>query len=418
MKAKILIPVLLLLIISLFAGNWIYGKMSAKKVEAYLDNLPNADVKYDHVTVNPLMAKIKINQFEYQVPDKEIVFYCNELTISIPHSDAMKIVKEKSLDEINKLGIEGNDIVVANMKGDTLVVSDNLDMDFDGALMVEDLKNLQIDFPEEDQDFDLTIRNTRLGSKATDDSVLKTLAETKQIDKIGLEIKVKAKEGKMLLEDFIVKSKEMLVKGDADIDFTGETRESMKPVYAKVKYEMSMPDNLTWEDEKGKYSVKSFNSSFSGKLNLKENGEFLELIDEADVDIDLKELTFDYDEATKATMNQQLAMLGLNSDDLSIKGFSLHSKIDSSSLIIENTELLLPVLKAGLTANMHLDRSNFNNSQINAFQLIISNINPKLDEALGNLSKTFGFKIQREEDNIVFEVKGSFQNPQIKGVHY
>ena len=420
MKAKIVIPALLVLVVSALAGNWIYGNMSAKKIDAFLkhsqDKVP---VEYEEIKVNPLFSKITFKNFYYELPDKSAVIESELLVANIKHSEAIEIAQKGKVEKLTKLGLDFNELIIKADEKEVFV-SENFVVDFEGNMNEEKLKNLSEKFPEENQTLVLTIINGEIKNMPNQAFKLNNnLVNGNVIEKANLKFELKPGDKEISLEDIVVKTATSKMNGEMELDYNGNGFDDLKVLEVELKYDAGSLGKVDFSDENfGAYTMDFFESFVEGRLKLDENGELL--IDESsmDVNFEMKDLEFDFAKGIKNNIDASTSMLGINSEDIKITEFVVNSSLKSGKLEIKDTRLILPMLEADLKGNLVFGTNEFEEGEIKDLKMEITNLNPKLSESLQGLASTFGFKIPFDGDDIILEVKGTVKNPQVKGVHY
>ncbi len=421
MKAKIVLPVIILLIISVFVGNWIYGNISTKKLDSYLSNYPNhSQLKYEDIKVNPLWSKITFKNFSFIEPNTGYKIESEVLYVSMKHTEALDISKTRRIDRLTKLGLNFKNVKILD-KDKIVFAGESAQLDFKGDMSQEKFKNMFIKFPDEKQQVGFTVKNGEFNYLSMQNSKYgSSLAGLTEIKSADIKISLDPEEKELNIESLNIKAGELSLEGELAANYRGQGFRDFSASKINMEYDCALSNQVSWGDSNstGKYSLDSFSSMFKGEVELDDNGVLLTMPSNALFKLKMKGLTAQYEGQAKSQVETSLSMLGLHAEDLSVNEFSFSTEINSDEWIIEDTKLKMPILEAALKASLKTNKVNPNDPGIEKMQIRISNINQKLNDAIGNLSATFGFKIPRDGDDIVLEMQGSISNPKIKGVHY
>ncbi len=422
MKAKVLVPILLFILISVFAGNWIYGKMSAKKIDKYLQQIDYSEIEYSQVKVNPLMSKLTFYDFKYSVPDSELLIESKVLIVSMKHNEALEISKKGEVERITRLGLDFDEIKLYSDSKDPILIGENLIIDFKGDLCQDCLDDLDNEFPAEEQKFNLHLHDAIISNLEPNRKIPYTsvLNGFENIQDLNVQMVFDPNKKELNINKVLIDTDALEFEGGGKLVYKGNGLEHSKASLLSLKYESKLNEEFTWQDNNssGKYKIKSFTSKFKGQIEFDEDGEIERLTPGTSLSINLKDLALEFDGDTKKKMEGQLSMIGIKPEELVVNEFKLNTKIDSENVKIQDTKLVLPVLQATLDANLKINEDNPDDSEIEQVELKISNIAPNVKKALTGFEGTFGFKIPWEGENIVLEMKGSMKKPQIKGIHY
>ncbi|WP_430932195.1 hypothetical protein [Saccharicrinis sp. 156] len=421
MKAKLILPIIMLVVVSMFAGNWIYGKMSAKKLDAYLKQFPdNSQMQYAEVKVNPLWSKITFNDFSFTDPNTKITIKSEVLYVTMKHSEALEISKTRRIDKLTKLGLDCRQLKI--FEDDKLIlVSENTLFDFKGDMSQRIFEKMDKQFPGNQQYISLNIKDGEFKGfplgKGHNGNILAGLNEIKSAE---FKMLFKPDEKEIEIEKVEIKVAHLILKGKADINYLGQGLNDFSALKIDMDYAVNLTDEMTWGDSRttGAYTLQSFSSAFEGDFEFDDKGELIIPSLEAKLSFNLKGVTVEYDEDVKNNIDMSLSVLGVSSSELSVNEFSFDASLNSGKCIVENTKLVLPLFEASLRASLNLKSGVLEDSDIDEMEMRITNINPNLNEAVNNLAGTFGLKIPRDGEDIVLEVKGSVENPKVKGIHY
>lgn len=419
MKAKVIVPVLLL-IISVFAGNWILGSIASRKLDERLTKLPDhIKVEYSELKVNPLWSSITLKKISYTNPNSGYTIQSEVLRVKMKYKEALEIFKNGKLESLSKLDLDFDHFKLSNNK-EMYLLGEDMIINFDGYLSQKDLKALQHKFPDENQNLSINLQNAEVSKVQLEDGRMNgALNKLTTIKSAELNMALRPKAKRLDFERINIDAGDLMFDADVNMDYQGEGIEGFSAKMVDLRYNTQLTDGVEWGEEgEAKFTLQEFDSSFDGIFNYDEDGELKGAPEKAKFSLKLKDLGMQFEGSEKQQMEAQLSMLGLKSQDLFVTELTIQADIKDGRCEIKNTNLNLSVFEASLDAALILDENKVEGSDIEQMQMRISSINPKLNEAVSNLANTFGFKIPRDGDDILLEVRGSLSKPQVKGIHY
>lgn len=420
MKSKILISALILSVV-FFTGNWIYGNISAKKLDLYLQQFPiNSRPQYSDLKVNPLCSKITFENFSLDYPNSKFKIESDVLYVKIKHREAMEISRTQRVDKLTRLGL---DFENAKLTGydEPIFIGKNVRINFEGNMSRQKYQEMSVNFPGEKQQLSLEIEDGAWMQQPIKHNWLtRFLMGSNKMDYADIQIGLNHAENTIDVEKIKINTGALQMEGNAKVNYAGQGLDDFVPSQINMKYELKSDDQLNWGESSagGKYSLQSFSSTFEGELTLDENHDLKSSLSKANFSVNLKDLKVDYDGESGSGMEAQLMMLGLKQEDLSVDELAFNAKISDGRCIVDNAKLVLPVLVATLNADIKLYGVNMDSTEIETMEMRIASIEPNLQSSLVSFERTFGFRIPRDGDDILLQIKGSLEKPQIKGIHY
>ncbi len=420
MKSKILVSALILLVV-FFTGNWIYGNISAKKLDLYLQQFPiNSRPYYTDLKVNPLCSKITFKNFSLVYPNSNFKIESDVLYVKIKHSEAMEISKTRRVDKLTGLAL---DFENAKLSGndEAIFAGKNVKINFDGDMSSQKYQAMNVNFPDEKQQLSLKIEEGAWMQNPTKDNWLtRFLIGSNKIEYADIQIVLNHGEHTIDFDKVKINTGTLQMEGNAKVYYAGQGLNDFVPYQINMKYDLRSNDQFNWGESNagGKYSLQSFNSTFDGELKLDENYDLKSSFSKMKFSLNLKDLNVEYDGESGSGMEAQLMMLGLKPEDLRVDELVFNTQINDGRCIVDNAKLVLPVLVATLNADIKMHGVNMDSTEIETMEMRIANIEPNLQSSLVSFERTFGFRIPRDGDDILLQIKGSLGHPQIKGIHY
>ena len=421
MKAKIFVPLIFTLVVTFFTGNWIYGNISAKKLDLYLQQFPDTSrPQYTELKVNPLCSKITFKNFSLVYPNSKYKIESDVLDVKIKHREAMEISKTQRVDKLTDLVLDFKNAKLSEY--DQLIFTgENVKIDFDGVMSRQKYQEINVKFPDEKQQLSLKIEDGAwLQHNVKNDWFTSFLIGSNKIEYANIQILLDQANHTLAVEKFKINTEALQMEGNAKVNYAGQGLNDFVASQINMRYDLSSDDQLNWGESRagGKYSLQSFNSAFEGELNMDGNRDVKSSSSKVNFSLNFKDLNIEYDGKSGSGMEAQLMMLGLKQEDLRVNELAFNTHISDGRFIVDNAKLVMPLLVATLNADIKLHGVNMDSTEIETMEMRIANIDPNLLSSLANIERTFGFSIPRDGDDIVLEIKGSLEHPQIKGIHY
>ncbi|WP_142532491.1 hypothetical protein [Saccharicrinis carchari] len=421
MKIKVLITISILVIVLVFTGNWIYGNISAKKLDVHLQQLSeSARPLYSDIKVNPLCSKIIFKNFSIPYPNSTYKIESDVLCVNIKHREAMEIAKTQKVDKLTGLSLDFKNIKLSG-DGMPTFVSEELLFDFEGDMSQVKLAKLEEQFPEQKQMISVEIKEGDwIKPKLKNTNFVDLPIELPEIEYAYIVLLFNHANKTMELEKIRLETAGLEFEGETELSYFGEGLNDISISQINMEYNCVLSDSLSWGDSNssGRYTVQSFSSALEGYMELNENGELQPALSQLSFNLDLKDIKVEYQGAARMNMEAQLSMLGISPQDLWVDEISLNAKIGDGRCVVKNTKLRLPLLEATLDANIKLLGDGIDSTDIENMELRLSNIDSDFKMHMKNIERAFGLKIPSEGEDIVLQITGSLKNPKIKGIHY
>ena len=422
MKSGIITGGIAILILAVVAGNWIYGKNIAKKVDEQLkvkiDNseLP-ATISYASITVNPLFSRVEIKDFEVSDEKESVSLNCELVEFDISGKEALRLINDTTFEELNSLKVQLKGIKYGSSSQETPGVTiENVTVDFDGHLTKTDIENLHLIFPKEKQNLELSFSNLKVNSKITENNKSPLVELQKQFSTID--------DGKCILsynpdlKEISVKklslsSKVLSTSSTALLKYSGEGASDFKMISAKIKSDYNFePKDVHWEDGDKSMDFSLSQLAFSSDFTMNFNKPILP---EGTISFLTKGLRASY-QGNDGNPVFALPIPGVSFNQIDLEKFSTNYKLRDNKLTISDTELKSSMIDASLEADVSIDKENTKNSKINNAKLVVSKLSPQLEEAVTNMEHQTGKELPRKDNIITIEITGTLGQPKIKGL--
>ncbi len=425
---KVFITLGVLLAITLL-GNFVYGIQLAQKVDKNLKfgiekGIFPFEFSYTKIKVNPLFSEFTFYNLDVKSKEQEQILQADKLGVCMKYKEALELSQNGKLDKLTFLNLKFDELDF--FMGETIAVmeTEKLNLEFDGSLDQFNMKTIMDQLPTEKQELYFDVKNLKMSSDFINQGKFKMYAmyADKEITSGKCRLLFNPDTHHITLSEMEFLTSDYDMEGEFDMEYEGMNIEDFKPRLFVFNSASHSNGAISVENPMlpgFKYSIDSFENDMSGKFKFGSEGNPMEGLEpEFELHFELKGMSFDVPEEQKDQLNAQLSMVGLTTEDLKINEFLVNSQLKDGKLTVDDTQLLLPAFKANLLADLNMKFNAPNQSEIEAFNLKISDINPEVKNSLQNIEQMLGFTFPMEGDDIVFEVKGSLANPQVKGIHY
>lgn len=442
-KVKLIVGIVVVIVGLLFAANWIIGNILEQKLAQNIDKSiekkdEEIDFSYEELKVNPILAQITLqnSSLEYNELNSLMNFTWDKAVYKGSYSDLINLISGEA-DQINKLHSLEMDFDNLKFSGevkdesnfDFLFSFGQLGIDFDGALALKDLDNdfkkilahnqkfhfrgsdFRVDFPNL---FDKILINSNLQEK---------LLNLAQID-LNLDYRADNK---------VIKIKETVDSNHS----TGELTGAIKLLGAELNnitgIEIDLESNSEFEvkdlkwglaNKTGRYTVDkvSAQSDFAidRKIDFAEYNKDALLLGRSDYKIDLKGLKAEFDGRLKERLSSHPVVMisGIDINEIMVDDLNLDYQTDDRRVQLKDSNLNSSLFDADIKADIVMNNQDSALSKINNFKVKLTDLQGNLGMLVKGMESRMGISLPREGDAIVLKVKGTFAQPQIKGIHY
>ncbi|MCW3805616.1 hypothetical protein [Plebeiibacterium marinum] len=426
MKVKILIIGILFLGVLLFAGNWIYGNKSAAKLDQRIQfSIQNQqlpfDISYEKVQVNPLFSEFTFTNLIVSDKSGDITLKSEKLRVNMKYSEAMELSENHKLEEVTWFKLNFDRPLILNDKDLVVFETGNAKLNFDGALKSFTLQELERHFPETPQEVQMNLSDVVFHAENMGGFKIDGLTNAyNTLNEMDVHMVFNPGTHTLELKQLDMESDQMAMVSGALLKFDGDCKENFIPRQVVFNSTASSKGEVSWENPtQGKIILENTEHKFSGNIAFDEKGEISkDELPEFDLYMQLEGLKIEYEEDARQMINKQGSMVGISADDIAIDHFVVNSTLKDGKLQVANTELVMPVFNANLDVDINFSESSIESGEIKNMVLRVSDIKPELKEGLKSIENMLGFQLPTEGDDIVFCVKGTLKNPQVKGIHY
>lgn len=421
MKTKIILVVLLVLVVAVFTGNWIYGNKMAKQIDAELktkiskNELP-VSISYASISVNPLFSKVKIGKFSMADMEQSVSLNCEEIELDISYKEALRLSESTTFEELNALKIQFNDVEYVVSSPEAIFTVDNVAIDFDGHLTSSDFENINHSFPKEKQKIELTFSNLKVNNKLQSNQKTpfsELQAQISNIDKGKYTVLFNPESKEIEIEDFYLSSSVFTTESNALLRYSGNGFSDFKMISAKMNADYLLkPKDIHWgdEDNGGDFSLSKLSVSADLTMNFDRPN-----LPEGSISFLAKGLKTSSKGAQSAF---SLPFPGLSFEKFDAEKLSINYKLQDGRLTIRDTELKSSLIEATMEADVVIDKNNSMASRIDKAKLVIDKLSPELESSVADLERQLGKTLPRTNNLITLEISGNINNPKIKGLEF
>lgn len=420
MKARIITSLIVLLVLAVLVGNWIYGKKVATELDKQLqDNIENNElpllISYSGVTVNPLFSKVVLKDFNVSDLDSNVSFNSEAVQLHISIKEARRLSKEPEINDIKSFEVQFKKSVLPFPENMGEIALDNLTIDFDGHLTKADFENLSETFPSEKQSLkvslsNLDVANLNFGSQPS--AITELQKQLSSIDEGKVKVILDPKSKEILLNELSLSSPKLKSSSNIAIHYSGEGADDFKPLTAIVKTDHKT-EPIDIHFDQGGNTVDFSLTSLAIASDFMIDFEKPSALPVGKISFLTEGLMANSPAGSGSIIS--LPIPGASVDELDIERFSINYELKDDNLKISDTELISTLIGAELNADVSLDLVNQQNSTINNALLVIHKLSPELEGVVAMIEGQSGKKLPRVDDKITLEITGTLGSPKIKG---
>ncbi|MGM0501188.1 MAG: hypothetical protein ACQERJ_01540 [Bacillota bacterium] len=443
-KFKLWLGLAAAVMVLLFAANLIIGNMLEKElaqnIEQKLKKIEQPiDFTYESLNVNPLFAQITFKEglVKLDDPGSKMDIKWDKSVYQVSYADLFNLINEPEfkIDKVQSLDTKFDDLEITGMvngkeKFDYLFSFSDLGIKFNGDLSRQTLKKNPQNFLKHNQNLELSFSDFEMDLPRLFNKILINSNLQEKLFKLGevnLILDYTADNKNIKIEETVDSS---YSSGNlaGDIKLLGENVENITgmrlDLQSKGDFEIN---NLKWglAEKTGKYTIKkiSGNSEFEidREINFADHvkGDNM-FFGNAKYDFNLEGLKIQ----TAGNLKQKLSanpfvmMSGINISEILLNNLNFIYQITNKEMRIKEAKLDSSVVDADGIATLELNNQYPNLSKINNFEVKLSDFKGNLRTLFEGIESNMGVYLPREGDAVVLKMKGTFANPQIKGVHY
>lgn len=443
-KVKIILGVVVFLIAALLIANWIVGnileKKLAKNINKSLEEMePKLDFDYENLQVNPMLAQasFKEGQVKYNEGPGVINFKWDKSVYQGSYADLFNLISENpaAIQELHKAKTDFNNLeITGELKApnsfDFMFSFAELNLDFKGKLVREELKQAPEKFLQHNQQLTFTLSEFEMDFPKLFDQILINSNLQKKLlnlSKVDITLDYTA-------DDKVIEVKETVDSSHSSGELAGDIKllgtdvsniNGMKlDLESKGQFEVT---NLKWgrANQTGKYTIDKLYGKSEFEIDRQVNFvDYVEkenmILGESSYEVSLEGLKAQFAGSLKQnlTANPLVRMAGINTSQIMVNNLNLIYQTNKRQIRVEKGKLNSSLVDADLKAELKLNNQYPSLSQINNFKVKLSDFKGNLRRLFEGMESRMGVSLPREGDAIVLEMKGTFDQPQIRGVHY
>ncbi|WP_439183797.1 hypothetical protein [Carboxylicivirga taeanensis] len=414
-----------LLLILVFAGNWVYGRILSKKIEAKITHLAQENdlvqVEIEHIRVNPLFSTVTCKGIVIRSLTGEQLAEGASLVLDMPYREVMRLLNNEQIDQLQSMRMKAKQLLVPVDKTGGQLLVDEVCIDFDGVLTSDDIRTINRRFPDEAQRLYVSAKGLKLSQVPGWNTLGFTEEQFERytnIEQVQLDVKFDPQARQLQLLNFQLESALLACNSTAVVDYSGDGWHGWQPRQTESSFSLDLKEKgMQWGDKasSGKYTLGKLSLSSdalmtfnSGKPQVKgQKSSFL-----------LEDLTIEYAGRRQAELEAQAALLGLKLDRVTIGKLAIHSQLINNKLVFTDSELQSSLLNLSLHGEVQWQPLSPKDSQIETATIILSNLAPGIQNGLSTLELMTGQSLPRKGDAIVLELSGALHRPAIKGLKY
>ncbi|MCT4643414.1 MAG: hypothetical protein N4A74_00400, partial [Carboxylicivirga sp.] len=397
MNRKLLL-IIVILIMGVIAGNWIYGNILAKKIEASLEErvkLLSEDwqLEVDKIKVNPLLSKLQFKGLVVKTVDGKDVAEVQEMVLDMPYHEAMRLLKSKQFDEIKSLKLKCSELAVFMEAAGDKLLAEELIIDFEGHLTKKDIENLDTKFPDTKQELSIDATELSLAQTPWMNNLGFTpeqIEDYNQMEELSMHIVFDPKKQEIELEDFHMYSPLLSLTSNGKLNYAGEGIEGMETLKTQSSFNCQLnKGGISWGDPEttGKFSLGNFHIKTDGVVAYQDE---IPMVESQTASFLIEDLKVEYSGNKKDQLQAQTALLGIDVNNLELEKLALNSNLRDQKLIISDSEIKSSLLDATLKAELEINAMAPQTSQIKKGKLVVSKLQPGLQNALSTFELMTG----------------------------
>jgi len=425
MHKKSFLPGILILILIVFIGNWVLGKMIARNVETHIVKVlkavnPDINIRIDDIGVNPICSKVELYGLVLTAINDREIATCTQVEIDMPITESFRLLKSKGFDEFKDFTWNMNDLMFHVQEANQVHI-DELVLDFEGHLSRESLKVINKTFPSEKQYFNLDAKNIYMSNAPwvgalglTDDQE----EQFSQLDHLMIDVAFNPQNKEFIWKDLQCDSPLLSAESQGSLTYKSDGLKGMAPLLSTSTVDVKLnEDGVKWGNSEttGRISLDNLEMQVKSSVSYEDS---VPLIKSHSSQVLLENLTLEYTGQKKAMMEAKTALLGLKMDQLNVSLLKLQSTIKDNKMVVENSMFKSSLFNAEINALIHLNPLKYRESNIVESQLVVSNLIASIQNGLSTFEFMTGQALPRKGNDIVLELNGSLSKPKIKGLMY
>ncbi|MFW6377472.1 MAG: hypothetical protein ACOCZ5_02385 [bacterium] len=404
-------------------------------------------ITYDKISSAPILSIVTIHNMVFVDTENNISFIIEELKIKLPYSKTFNIPSDLK-ENAYPLNIIAQNPILVSEYGD--ISFDNIKLEYDGRFDPERVEetlfstNQYLKFVITDADL---LLKEKFFTEADIDPAMNDFIPT--LDNFSIAVSYDAKNNQIDIQEYKIDTDYFNCDMTYNITYNKDN-----PDDTKVIISGESEANLTTNgkefgnlDEFGVISLEALNTTSSAHStfllgdnfpqsdnlyevfkNLVEQEKYLDNYYSQDNIIDSNDFPYEFN--NEFTMNltnlsleigqklndpQNPILITSNMKNITINNLDIDVNNDIKSMDI-NANLKSSLIDIDLTVDMESSKLLYDEyTNINKGKVVISNMSPELEMIVYFIEMENGQSFPREDGNIVFEIEGNINNPEIKG---
>ena len=429
MKSKKVIILVAVIVIFVSVIVFLFDSFASKIANEKASELDLPDfITHGDVSVSSIGSQLIIKDVLIKFDNEDQTVYCDEIRIGTSYKEIFNIIKTKEFNELGSFDLEFKNIIV-NSTDDNIFehkIASYVSIEYDGTLTKEMLQNIDYEFPTQDQRLTVKVSDFNIPIEAgvLQKSMLLNFINPNLSTDCKFTIAFSPTTKQIALQNFYAKNEYISVSLNLKLDYKGNNADNMVPIKidANGKSDFDLNDILLGDEEisinMGKGSM-NFAFFVDGNLDNMDEDEIMKNV-EGEFDVSIK----DFKIKPSNEIIRDIPGLKLKNNEIILKNIENDFKWDgrrlvntlsvSSSLISINSEIDI-----NLKFNRHGEPDK-RKSSINKCMLRISGLNKNLEDVIQKFENEMlrGKSLPREGKDIVLNVTGTFENPNIEGLNF
>ncbi len=221
-----------------------------------------------------------------------------------------------------------------------------------------------------------------------------------------------------------------------ELAFVGESLEEIKMLSGSVNSEFEFKGNgleIGNPESTGKYILGSIKSKTDLKMDKVNLGilemsqidpqlfwqEYLKFLGQGEVDFKMEGFKAEFagDLKERLSYNPLVIISGVNLEELSLDQWAINYQIEENQVKFEQFNLDTSVVDFNLKGGLAINENNIGNSVIDNLSLRLGGFNENIKMIINTLEIQLGQKLPTDGDDLLIELTGTLNNPQIKGLN-
>ncbi len=374
---------------------------------------------YSDLSVSPLFAQASLEDVKIEERAHGEVFKCEEISVGCSYSDAIKLVKNERLEDVRSATIVLDGLDFRSDRKNRRISVEEITYDFDGHITGDMFGAALLGLPDESQRLVISLHDLKIDDPALFRE-LSLIADDEEkittIEDASLSVFYDPDSKEVSVDRFEIDTPVVSMKVSGNLKYSGNSLLNFRPerVLVEVDFEMT-PSGISvgQSHESGKYSLKRLKVESNAEFDLKRSGRRSLVLPSGETTLLVEGLTGLFSGRLKQELEMSPLgrMTDIAMDEIAVDKFSTEYSYEDGHLVLSDTELLTPFLKAFLEAEVDIDEADPDNSVIRTAELKVKDISRDVRGALVSLERLTGQSVSVDEKEFVINASGTLGNP-------